>query len=77
MCFAGARGLTWLLFVGTFTSTVAAFFLTWMNVAMGTNFPGQLERPLVTDIFYFIAAAIWCLGFGMGFGMGSARGTKA
>jgi hypothetical protein len=47
--------------VGTLTSTVAAFLLTWINVAKGTNFPGQLQRPLVTDIFYFISSAIWCL----------------
>lgn len=57
----GAWKLQWLLFVGTLTSTVAAFLLTWINVAKGTNFPGQLQRPLVTDIFYFISSAIWFL----------------
>eukprot|EP00435_Cladocopium_sp_Y103_P047936 s1335_g14.t1 len=55
----GAWRLMWLLFVGIFTSTTAAFFLIWMNVAKGTNFPGQLERPLVTDIFYFISSGVW------------------
>ena len=54
----GALHLQWLLFVGTLASTIAAFLLTWINVAQGTNFPGQLQRPLVTDVFYFISSAI-------------------
>lgn len=62
----GARTLAWLLALGTLTSTIAAFLLTWINVANGTNFPGQLKRPLVTDIFYFISSFLWllcCLAF--------------